>query len=100
MQEQVCGALCTLGESQPAEVLSACEEHLRLHEKVFIAPRGWGEACGEGPAGRGSWRGSGPVVGMGPSVRGGACRAVAPVGLKYAARLLWVESHTGKSRPP
>ncbi|XP_060978963.1 maestro heat-like repeat-containing protein family member 1 isoform X6 [Dama dama] len=34
VQEQVCGALCTLGESQPAEVLSACEEHLRLHEKL------------------------------------------------------------------
>ncbi|XP_060275917.1 maestro heat-like repeat-containing protein family member 1 isoform X2 [Ovis aries] len=34
VQEQVCGALCALGESQPAEVLSACEEHLRLHEKL------------------------------------------------------------------
>ncbi|XP_020739718.2 maestro heat-like repeat-containing protein family member 1 isoform X6 [Odocoileus virginianus] len=34
VQEQVCGALCTLGGSQPAEVLSACEEHLRLHEKL------------------------------------------------------------------
>ncbi|XP_061294016.1 maestro heat-like repeat-containing protein family member 1 isoform X3 [Bos javanicus] len=34
MQEQVCGALCDFGESKPAEVLSACEEHLRLHEKL------------------------------------------------------------------
>uniref|UniRef100_A0A8C6EDN1 Maestro heat-like repeat-containing protein family member 1 n=1 Tax=Moschus moschiferus TaxID=68415 RepID=A0A8C6EDN1_MOSMO len=34
VQEQVCGALCALGESQPVEVLSACEEHLRLHEKL------------------------------------------------------------------
>lgn len=36
MQEQVCGALCDFGESKPAEVLSACEEHLRLHEKVLL----------------------------------------------------------------
>ncbi|XP_057592671.1 maestro heat-like repeat-containing protein family member 1 isoform X4 [Hippopotamus amphibius kiboko] len=34
VQEQVCGALCTLGESQPEEALSACEEYLRLHEKL------------------------------------------------------------------
>ncbi|XP_040117477.1 maestro heat-like repeat-containing protein family member 1 isoform X3 [Oryx dammah] len=34
VQEQVCAALCALGESQPVEVLSACEEHLRLHEKL------------------------------------------------------------------
>ncbi|XP_059971564.1 maestro heat-like repeat-containing protein family member 1 isoform X2 [Mesoplodon densirostris] len=34
VQEQVCGALCTLGESQPEEALRACEEHLRLHEKL------------------------------------------------------------------
>lgn len=35
VQEQVCGALCALGESQPEETLSACEEHLRQHEKVW-----------------------------------------------------------------
>ncbi|XP_032465355.1 maestro heat-like repeat-containing protein family member 1 isoform X2 [Phocoena sinus] len=34
VQEQVCGALCALGESQPEEALRACEEHLRLHEKL------------------------------------------------------------------
>ncbi|XP_036278441.1 maestro heat-like repeat-containing protein family member 1 isoform X1 [Pipistrellus kuhlii] len=34
VQEQVCGALCALGESQPGETLSACEEHLRQHEKL------------------------------------------------------------------
>ncbi|XP_057387806.1 maestro heat-like repeat-containing protein family member 1 isoform X2 [Balaenoptera acutorostrata] len=34
VQEQVCGALCALGESQPVEALRACEEHLRLHEKL------------------------------------------------------------------
>ncbi|XP_029779511.1 maestro heat-like repeat-containing protein family member 1 isoform X3 [Suricata suricatta] len=34
VQEQVCGALCALGEAQPVEVLSACEEHLWQHEKL------------------------------------------------------------------
>ncbi|KAM5211024.1 maestro heat-like repeat-containing protein family member 1 isoform 12-T21 [Hipposideros larvatus] len=34
VQEQVCSALCTLGESQPQEALSACEEHLRQNEKL------------------------------------------------------------------
>ncbi|XP_061028007.1 maestro heat-like repeat-containing protein family member 1 isoform X3 [Eubalaena glacialis] len=34
VQEQVCGALCALGESQPVEALRACAEHLRLHEKL------------------------------------------------------------------
>lgn len=34
VQEQVCSALCALGESQPGETLSACEEHLRQHEKL------------------------------------------------------------------
>lgn len=34
VQEQVCSALCALGESQPEEALRACEEHLRLHEKL------------------------------------------------------------------
>lgn len=35
VQEQVCSALCALGESQPQEALSACEEHLRQNEKVW-----------------------------------------------------------------
>lgn len=30
----MCSALCALGESQPEEALRACEEHLRLHEKL------------------------------------------------------------------
>lgn len=34
VQEQVCSALCALGESQPEETLNACEEHLRQHEKL------------------------------------------------------------------
>ncbi|XP_047641436.1 maestro heat-like repeat-containing protein family member 1 isoform X3 [Phacochoerus africanus] len=34
VQEQVCGALCALGESRPEEVLLACAEHLRQHEKL------------------------------------------------------------------
>ncbi|XP_042828599.1 maestro heat-like repeat-containing protein family member 1 isoform X1 [Panthera tigris] len=34
VQEQVCGALCALGEAQPAEVLRACEEYLWRHEKL------------------------------------------------------------------
>lgn len=34
VQEQVCSALCALGESQPEGMLSACEEHLRQHEKL------------------------------------------------------------------
>ncbi|XP_037022375.2 maestro heat-like repeat-containing protein family member 1 isoform X2 [Artibeus jamaicensis] len=34
VQEQVCSALCALGESQPEGTLSACEEHLRQHEKL------------------------------------------------------------------
>lgn len=34
VQEQVCSALCALGESQPQEALSACEEHLRQNEKL------------------------------------------------------------------
>ncbi|XP_044100710.1 maestro heat-like repeat-containing protein family member 1 isoform X4 [Neovison vison] len=34
VQEQVCGALCALGEAAPEEVLGACEEYLRQHEKL------------------------------------------------------------------
>nr|XP_055170134.1 maestro heat-like repeat-containing protein family member 1 isoform X1 [Nyctereutes procyonoides] len=34
VQEQVCGALCALGDAQPAEVLRACEEYLWQHEKL------------------------------------------------------------------
>ncbi|XP_059021442.1 maestro heat-like repeat-containing protein family member 1 isoform X3 [Mustela lutreola] len=34
VQEQVCGALCALGEAAPEEALGACEEYLRQHEKL------------------------------------------------------------------
>uniref|UniRef100_A0A8C0L568 Maestro heat like repeat family member 1 n=1 Tax=Canis lupus dingo TaxID=286419 RepID=A0A8C0L568_CANLU len=34
VQEQVCGALCALGDAQPAEALRACEEYLWQHEKL------------------------------------------------------------------
>ncbi|KAB1257804.1 Maestro heat-like repeat-containing protein family member 1 [Camelus dromedarius] len=34
VQEQVCGSLCALGESQPEEALGVCEEHLRQHDKL------------------------------------------------------------------
>ncbi|XP_027949265.1 maestro heat-like repeat-containing protein family member 1 isoform X2 [Eumetopias jubatus] len=34
VQEQVCGALCALGEAQPEEALGACEEYLWQHEKL------------------------------------------------------------------
>ncbi|XP_004618710.2 maestro heat-like repeat-containing protein family member 1 isoform X1 [Sorex araneus] len=34
VQEQVCSALCTLGEAQPEETLCACEEYLRQREKL------------------------------------------------------------------
>ncbi|XP_069322860.1 maestro heat-like repeat-containing protein family member 1 isoform X2 [Eulemur rufifrons] len=34
VQEQVCSALCSLGEVQPEEMLCACEEYLRQHDKL------------------------------------------------------------------
>uniref|UniRef100_A0A452V4Z8 Maestro heat like repeat family member 1 n=1 Tax=Ursus maritimus TaxID=29073 RepID=A0A452V4Z8_URSMA len=34
VREQVCSALCALGEAQPEEALGACEEYLRQHEKL------------------------------------------------------------------
>ncbi|XP_036137118.1 maestro heat-like repeat-containing protein family member 1 isoform X1 [Molossus molossus] len=34
VQEQVCSALCALGESQPEETLSTCVEYLGQHEKL------------------------------------------------------------------
>ncbi|XP_075405229.1 maestro heat-like repeat-containing protein family member 1 isoform X2 [Tenrec ecaudatus] len=34
VQEQICSALCTLGEAQPVGTLCACEEYLRQHEKL------------------------------------------------------------------
>ncbi|KAH0518889.1 Maestro heat-like repeat-containing protein family member 1 [Microtus ochrogaster] len=34
VQEQVCSALCSLGESQPGETLCACEAYLRQHDKL------------------------------------------------------------------
>ncbi|KAK2095225.1 Maestro heat-like repeat-containing protein member 1 [Saguinus oedipus] len=33
VQEQVCSALCSLGEVRPVEMLRACEEYLRQHDK-------------------------------------------------------------------
>lgn len=49
MQEQVSGALCALGESQPEEALRACEQYMRQQEKV--SPEG-GTCCGWGAGGR------------------------------------------------
>ncbi|XP_035296589.1 maestro heat-like repeat-containing protein family member 1 isoform X10 [Cricetulus griseus] len=34
VQEQVCSAICSLGEAQPGETLRACEEYLRQHDKL------------------------------------------------------------------
>uniref|UniRef100_A0A8C6VAA1 Maestro heat like repeat family member 1 n=1 Tax=Naja naja TaxID=35670 RepID=A0A8C6VAA1_NAJNA len=34
VQEQVFSALCALGRAEPEEVLNACEEYLRQHEKL------------------------------------------------------------------
>ncbi|XP_023579631.1 maestro heat-like repeat-containing protein family member 1 isoform X2 [Octodon degus] len=34
VQEQVCSALCALGELRPAEMLRACEEYLKKHDKL------------------------------------------------------------------
>ncbi|XP_026577633.1 maestro heat-like repeat-containing protein family member 1 [Pseudonaja textilis] len=34
VQEQIFSALCALGQAEPEEVLNACEEHLRQHEKL------------------------------------------------------------------
>nr|XP_055204498.1 maestro heat-like repeat-containing protein family member 1 isoform X8 [Gorilla gorilla gorilla] len=34
VQEQVCSALCSLGEVRPVETLRACEEYLRQHDKL------------------------------------------------------------------
>lgn len=34
VQEQISSALCSLGRAEPEEVLNACEEYLRQHEKV------------------------------------------------------------------
>uniref|UniRef100_A0A8C9AQC3 Maestro heat like repeat family member 1 n=1 Tax=Prolemur simus TaxID=1328070 RepID=A0A8C9AQC3_PROSS len=34
VQEQVCSALCSLGEVKPEEMLCACEEYLRQHDKL------------------------------------------------------------------
>lgn len=37
VQEQVCSALCSLGDAQPDETLHACEEYLRQHDKVPLS---------------------------------------------------------------
>uniref|UniRef100_G1RHT7 Uncharacterized protein n=1 Tax=Nomascus leucogenys TaxID=61853 RepID=G1RHT7_NOMLE len=42
VQEQVCSALCSLGEVRPVETLCACEEYLRQHDKVFMLLGGVG----------------------------------------------------------
>ncbi|XP_026550396.1 maestro heat-like repeat-containing protein family member 1, partial [Notechis scutatus] len=34
VQEQIFSALCALGQAEPEEVLNACEEYLRQHEKL------------------------------------------------------------------
>ncbi|XP_063087331.1 maestro heat-like repeat-containing protein family member 1 isoform X5 [Cavia porcellus] len=34
VQEQVCSALCSLGELRPAEMLRTCEEYLKQHDKL------------------------------------------------------------------
>ncbi|XP_076692216.2 maestro heat-like repeat-containing protein family member 1 isoform X5 [Callospermophilus lateralis] len=34
VQEQVCSALCSLGEARPREMLRACNEYLRQHDKL------------------------------------------------------------------
>ncbi|XP_064124300.1 maestro heat-like repeat-containing protein family member 1 isoform X8 [Loxodonta africana] len=34
VQEQICSALCALGEAQPGETLRACERYLQRHEKL------------------------------------------------------------------
>ncbi|XP_013930774.1 PREDICTED: maestro heat-like repeat-containing protein family member 1 [Thamnophis sirtalis] len=34
VQEQIFSALCSLGRTEPEEVLNACEEYLRQHEKL------------------------------------------------------------------
>uniref|UniRef100_A0A2K5YCU5 Maestro heat like repeat family member 1 n=1 Tax=Mandrillus leucophaeus TaxID=9568 RepID=A0A2K5YCU5_MANLE len=34
VQEQVCSALCSLGEVRPVETLRTCEEYLRQHDKL------------------------------------------------------------------
>ncbi|XP_034275891.1 maestro heat-like repeat-containing protein family member 1 isoform X1 [Pantherophis guttatus] len=34
VQEQISSALCSLGRAEPEEVLNACEEYLRQHEKL------------------------------------------------------------------
>ncbi|XP_078209041.1 maestro heat-like repeat-containing protein family member 1 isoform X33 [Callithrix jacchus] len=34
VQEQVCSALCSLGEVRPVEMLRTCEEYLRQHDKL------------------------------------------------------------------
>ncbi|XP_073925547.1 maestro heat-like repeat-containing protein family member 1 isoform X3 [Castor canadensis] len=34
VQEQVCSALCSLGEARPEEMLCACEKYLRQHDKL------------------------------------------------------------------
>ena len=42
VQEQIYNALCYLGESEPEEILNACDEYLRQHDKVgACSARSW-----------------------------------------------------------
>ncbi|EPY76315.1 maestro heat-like repeat-containing protein family member 1 isoform 1, partial [Camelus ferus] len=55
VQEQVCGSLCALGESQPEEALGVCEEHLRQHDKVSLPFQGGETTWLSLPAREGHW---------------------------------------------
>lgn len=44
VQEQIYNALCSLGASEPEEILHCCDEYLRQHDKVRVLPRGEGMA--------------------------------------------------------
>ncbi|XP_053913705.1 maestro heat-like repeat-containing protein family member 1 isoform X2 [Cuculus canorus] len=39
VQEQIYNALCHLGESEPEEILNACDEYLRQHDKLAFPHR-------------------------------------------------------------
>ncbi|NXL38978.1 MROH1 protein, partial [Glaucidium brasilianum] len=39
VQEQIYNALCYLGESEPEEILNACDEYLRQHDKLAYPHR-------------------------------------------------------------
>ncbi|NXH09371.1 MROH1 protein, partial [Bucco capensis] len=39
VQEQIYNALCSLGESEPEEILHCCDEYLRQHDKLAYPHR-------------------------------------------------------------